>query len=294
MPVVRSAQKKPVRFAAGGAKPTTRWAALDDSSSESECEEKTVTKPTVVSPVRLKEAGPKPLPPLENDPLFVAMSRGDVLWGDICMDIVDVKPTTPVAPVPVRALVTEDALWGQRWAARLEINGGDHYDCSALSDAEWTDCMTWLYAVGWHIWTEGRTGFAAVPDTLPPRMWVPPRPADSHGHKHGHGCCHKEKEKVKVEAPLSAPGADAGRRKGVPVPRFCRAAATCTDEGCRYVHGDTIAVLNKVCGGPRDGPHAGDPAYCTKRCAAVGETPCIYLHPDETWVTGMVRHRPSA
>lgn len=293
MPVVRSSQKKPVRFAAGGAKPTTRWAALDDSSSESECEEKTVTKPTAVSPVRLMEvkmAGPKPLPPLENDPLFVAMSRGDVLWGDICMDIVDVKPTTPVAPVPVRALVTEDALWGQRWAARLEINGGDHYDCSALSDAEWTDCMTWLYAVGWHIWTEGRTGFAAVPDTLPPRMWVPPRPADSHGHKHGHGCCHKEKEKekekVKVEAPLSAPGADAGRRKGVPVPRFCRAAATCTDEGCRYVHGDTIPRVNRPCGFGAD-CGASDPT-------GVKRSQCLYMHPGETWSDDLVICRPSA
>lgn len=286
MPVVRSAQMKPVRFAAGGAKPATRWAALDDSSSESDCEE-TVVSASVMESVEVVATGPKTLPPLENDPLFIAMSRGDALWGDICMDMGDAtsSPVKPVTPTPARPLVPEEALWGQTWAARLEINGGDHYDCSALSDTEWADCMTWLYAVGWYIWSEGRSGFAAIPDTNPPRLWVMPRPADSgHGHKHGHGCC-QQKEGTKVVAPLSAPGTDAGRRKGVPVPRFCRAATACTDEGCRYVHGDTIPRVNRMCGFGAD-CGASDPT-------GVKRSQCLYMHPGEKWSDDLVICRPA-
>lgn len=282
MPAVRSAQKKAVRFVAGGAKPTTRWAALDDSSSESECEETVVVSALVME--KEKEEGPKPLPRLENDPLFIAMSRGDALWGDICMDTCDAKSSQPVTPTPVRPLMPEEALWGQPWAARLEINGGEHYDCSALSDSEWADCMTWLYAVGWYIWSEGRSGFAAIPDTNPPRLWVMPRATDSgHGHKHGHGCCQHQSQKK--EAPLSAPGTDAGRRKGVPVPRFCRAAAACTDEGCRYVHGNTIPRVNRPCGFGAD-CGASDPT-------GVKRSQCLYMHPGETWSDDLVICRPA-
>jgi len=219
---VRSSGRAPLT--AGGGKKGVRWATLVEESDEE---------------VDVVVVEPKPivLRSLVNDPLYVAMSRGDVLWGDLCMDdaAAVVAAAAPV-PVPVRQEpVPEDVFWGQPWAERLEMNGGDNYDARPLSDAEWAACMTWLYANGWYVWAEGRTGFSAIPDTLPPRVWVPPqRPA----------CCgaHAKKEAV----PMSAPGSDAGRRRAAPRPIFCNGGEKCK-EGCPYVHGDTIPVQNAPC-----------------------------------------------
>ena len=82
----------------------------------------------------------------------------------------------------------------------------------------------------------------------------------------------------KVDEPLSAPGSDVGKRNGCPVFQFCKEGRACPVAGCRYVHGDTIHVKETCCGGPRDGVHAGDPTHCSKRIAAPGRTPCIFLH----------------
>jgi hypothetical protein len=258
--------------AAGGGKKGVRWATLVEESSDSEVEvaEVPVAAPTLRS--------------LTEDPLYIAMSRGDVLWGDLCLREDGWVPELrgPIHPV-VRALqrppaavvepVGEDVFWAQPWAERLEYNGGEHYDCRGLSDEVWADCMTWLYANGWYVWGEGREGFSAVPDTLPPRVWIPPRPAAA--------CCDHKKE----AAPLSAPGSDTGRRRAAPRPIFCGGGERCK-EGCPYVHGDTIPVINSIC-------QFGD--ACSKRVAAVGGTPCCRLHPDEgEWNASMVRRRPTA
>jgi hypothetical protein len=284
---VRSSGRFPVS-AAGGGKKGARWAALVEESSDSEEEacvaavvevEEPVAAPTLrslvgrLTPDSLAAA-------LAEDPLYIAMSRGDVLWGDICMsEFGAVEVAEAPAPVVPRALprepVSEDVFWAQPWADRLEMNGGDHYDTRTLSDEEWADCMTWLYANGWYIWEEGRQGFSAVPDTLPPRVWIPPRPAAAAP------CCGGHKKEV---APLSAPGSDTGRRRAAPRPIFCGGGERCK-EGCPYVHGDTIPVINALC-------QFGD--ACSKRAAAVGGTPCCRLHPDEgEWNASMVRHRPT-
>jgi len=218
---------------------------------------------------------------LAEDPLYIAMSRGDVLWGDLCLreapwDEVPSVYESVYAPV----LVTEDVFWAQPWAVRLEMNGGEHYDTTALSDAEWSDCMTWLYANGWYVWAEGRQGFAAVPDTLPPRVWIPPRAAMDESSS----CCGGHSKKEKPVVPLSAPGSDTGRRRAAPRPIFCGGGERCK-EGCPYVHGDTIPVLDVLC-------QFGD--ACSKRTVGVGATPCCRLHPDEgPWNASMVRHRPT-
>jgi hypothetical protein len=100
---------------------------------------------------------------------------------------------------------------------------------------------------------------------------------------------------TKVVEELSAPGTDVGRRNGCPVPnQFCKEGRACPTAGCKFFHGDTIHVKETCCGGPRDGPHAGDPAYCSKRVAPVGRTPCIFLHPDQTWTPELVVRRPTA
>jgi hypothetical protein len=270
---VRSSGRFPVS-AAGGGKKGARWAALVEESSDSE-EEVAVCVAAVV------EVAPVAAPTLRSlveDPLYIAMSRGDVLWGDICMSefgAVEVAAPAPVVPRTVREPVGEDVFWAQPWADRLEYNGGEHFDTTPLSDEEWADCMTWLYANGWYVWTEGRHGFSAVPDTLPPRVWIPPRSAAAAP------CCSHAKKEV---APLSAPGSDVGRRRAPPRPIFCNGGEKCK-EGCPYVHGDTIPVLNVLC-------QFGD--ACSKRVAAVGGTPCCRLHPDEgAWNASMVRRRPT-
>lgn len=263
---VRSSGRAPL--VAGGGKKGVRWATLVEESDEE------VAAEPVAAVV---EEEPPVLRSLTEDPLYIAMSRGDVLWGDLCMKEEGWVPE-PLAPrAPVAAVMevgvdaAENAFWGQPWAERLEMNGGDHYDTRALSDEEWADCMTWLYANGWYIWAEGRSGISAVPDTLPPRVWIPPREA----------CCKKEK----VVAPLSAPGSDAGRRRAAPRPIFCNGGEKCK-EGCPYVHGATIPVQNSIC-------QFGD--ACGKRVVALGGTPCSRLHPDEgEWKADMVRHRPTA
>ena len=272
---VRSSGRFPVS-AAGGGKKGARWAALVEESSDSE--EEVVERLTPDSRTAVL-AEPVTIRSLVEDPLYIAMSRGDVLWGDLCMREEGWvpeplgPPRAPVVAVEVDIEAAENAFWGQPWADRLEMNGGDHYDTRALSDEEWADCMTWLYANGWYIWAEGRQGFSAVPDTLPPRVWIPPRAAAA-------PCCGHKKE----VAPLSAPGSDAGRRRAAPRPIFCGGGEKCK-EGCPYVHGDTIPVINALC-------QFGD--ACSKRVAAVGGTPCCRLHPDEgAWNASMVRRRPT-
>jgi hypothetical protein len=258
---VRSSGRTPL--VAGGGKKGARWAALVEESSDSEGEE------VAEAPV---------LRSLTDDPLYAAMSRGDVLWGDLCMREDGWVPELlgPRAPVAVVEPVGEDEFWTQPWADRLEMNGGDHYDTRTLSDEEWTDCMTWLYANGWYVWAEGRQGFSASPDTLPPRVWIPPR------REVAAPCCgHAKKER----APLSAPGSDAGRRRAAPRPIFCNGGEKCK-EGCPYIHGDTIPVLNALC-------QFGD--ACGKRVVGLGATPCCRIHPDEgAWDASMVRCRPTA
>lgn len=268
---VRSSGRK-APLVAGGGKKGVRWASLVEESSDSEVE---------VVPVVQTE--PRPLPSLADDPLFIAMSQEGVLWGDVCLGEEELKRNVEAfralgpAVLVKKEPVTEEVLWGQPWAARLEMHGGADYDTSRLTDAEWADCMTWLYANGWYIWAEGRQGFSAVPDTLPPRVWIPPRPTAA-------PCCQHKKEKA-APGPLSAPGADTGRRRAPVRPIFCNGGDKCT-EGCPYVHGDTIPVLNSLC-------QFGD--SCSKRVVGVGATPCCRLHPDEgPWNASMVRRRPTA
>jgi hypothetical protein len=210
----------------------------------------------------------------ETDPIYQALKRGDILWGDLF-----VEPAPAPVPVPDGFQVagrrrapaaaatpapetTPMDLYCQPFASRLEQHTGSVYDTSEMSDRDWAACMTWLYANGWSVHGESRAGFQADPDTLPPRVWVSPAPP----------------------APLCAAGSDTGRRRAAPRPIFCSGGPKCTD-GCPYVHGDSIPVLNMPC-------QFG--CGCGKRVVGVGATPCIRLHPDEEWTPTMVRNRPVA
>lgn len=232
-----------------------RFAAFADSDSEEE----------VVA------VAPPPYDP-STDPIFQAMARGEILWGDLF-----VAPPPPPAPAgfqvaglrrlpPVAKSAAAPAepldLYRQPFSTHLEQHMASVYDTSAMSDRDWEACMTWLYANGWNVSAETRQGFQAEPDTLPPRVWVAPAP----------------------QAPLCAAGSDSGRRRAAPRPIFCSGGPKCT-EGCPYVHGDTIPVMREPC-------QFG--CACGKRVVGVGSTPCIRLHPDEEWTPTLVRHRPTA
>lgn len=171
---------------------------------------------------------------------------------------------------------TETDLWSQPWTADLESPFSDCYDTSALTEADYSALMTWLYAQGWDIQTETREYVQAYPDTLPPRLWVPDRFSallrTSHTVKHCHSRVTEAAGPKKV--------------KSACVPRFCRASSggvPCAEAGCRYVHADTMARLNQPCGFGA-GCGASDPT-------GVKRGQCLYMHPGETWDATLVIHR---
>lgn len=221
----------------------------------------------------------------DDDPIYDAMRRGDILWGDLLIPAASVTTYTPPPVVESgRILYGEEDFWNQSWTTSVDCHWSDCYDTSAMSNADWESMMTWLYAVGWDIAHESRKYVRAFPDNQPARVWVAPsrfellaQSDDSSHHHHHSNCSHQVK--------LSAPGSDKGKRKGVPIPRFCKAGSACTEEGCRYTHGDTIPRLNQPCSfGESCG--SSDPT-------GVKRSQCLYMHPGETWTEGMVITRPA-
>jgi hypothetical protein len=271
-------------------KSAARWAALDSDDDEAPA--------AAAVPLTLAEI-------CAADPIFQALNRGDLLWGDIILaaeaprrpvQVVESwesvhrgrksnrrvrfadEPPSPeeVAATALRAAdAAEATFWAQPFARNLEAHGGDWLDLTGLSDAEYEAVMSWLYSHGWALEHETRAGVRAVPSDEPPRVWVPP----------SRFVAAVAAATTAAAKPLSAPGTDAGRRKGAPVPRFCRAAGGCGEAGCRYVHGDTIPRVNRPCGfGETCG--ASDPT-------GVKRSQCLYMHPGETWEEGLVIRRPA-
>jgi len=205
------------------------------------------------------------------------------------------------------------------------------WDTSEMSDGNYRRLMEWVYWHGWEVEEESRTRLSAWPGYHLCRKWAPRRvvvEVEEEITEETRKMLEREREEelwqreraerrfkkgsgsggaravatrvaaapvktvaTKVIEELSAPGSDVGRRNGCPVFQFCKEGRACPTAGCRYVHGDTIPVKETCCGGPRDGPHAGDPAYCSKRVAPAGRTPCIFLHPDQTWTADLVVRR---
>ena len=237
-------------------------------------------------------------PMVGPDPVMAALLRGDITWGDIDENGDLLPPLKPAfASMSIQGDIwgyeAETAMWSQPFAANLEVHAADAYDTSALTETEWTDMLSWMCANGWEITGAGRNFVSAHPADLPPTVWVSleafyaAKEAGAVAE-----AAHPVVRSVAVPPPaLGAAGTDGGRRKGAPISQFCKAGRACEEAGCRYVHGDTIPVKNQPCGGPREGPHAGDGSHCSKRHVEAGRTPCLFLHPDETWKEGMCRHR---
>lgn len=258
-------------FAAGGTKNRAvrsfALLACDSSDSdEDEVEEALTPPPPPTELLMLTVPMPMPLPPLLG-----ALQRGDLLWGDMDCPIPYMAPrytfTTKLDPVqevaeeeaeaaPTRT--TEADLWSQPWAANMTAICGNAVSTASMSNAEWADCMRWLFQNGWAIAYWDRKGFDAVPDNLPPRIWL--------------GDVTLGADEKAVSAP-----------KACTIPRFCQGGKRCK-EGCQYYHGDTIPRVNKPCAfGAACG--ASDPTG-QKRSL------CIHMHPGETWAPGMVVWRP--
>jgi hypothetical protein len=191
------------------------------------------------------------------------------------------------AAIEAAAAEAEASVWHQSFSRNLEARGGDYLDLSGLTDTEYADCMTWLYATGWH--AEGSRGcLKAYPADLPPRVWVAPVVDRFAGLL--------EEEVAAAGGPvhaaasaLSQPAPRPAKKAAVTVPRFCRASSggvPCADAACRYVHADTMARLDKPCG---FGAACGSSdATGLKRAA------CLYMHPGETWSAELVVTRPAA
>jgi len=167
----------------------------------------------------------------------------------------------------------EAAIWQQPFSRNLEARFADRLDLSALAPEEEAACMTWLYANGWHA-SGPRDFLEAYPADLPPRVWVAPA-VDRFA-----GLLEAEVTPHAVASALSQPA----KKKGATVPRFCRTAA-CADAGCRYVHADTMARLDKPCG---FGSSCG-----ASDATGVKRSQCLYMHPGETWSATLVVTRPA-
>ena len=215
-------------------------------------------------------------------------------WGDIFQELEGWQPA-PVATVTVaaRRANTPADFWEQWFTDAVEeVGAGDIYDTSRCTEEEWEGMMHWLHENGWYIRDYCRQVVTADPDDGPRRTWISPRQlaewADEEADqrriqqryqrkpaKKSAGCCGPVVEETPAEAVVVAPKV---KKAPAPVPRFCREAAACTKEGCRYVHGDTIQRIDKPCGfGAECGK--GDPA---KRAL------CIYMHPGEVWSADLV------
>ena len=246
---------------------------------------------------------------LAADPMLMAMMRGDVLWGDLAYDeeLAKERRSGVVRPAfnavafrkeqaraeqakaqaELEALSAQEALiWDQPFGRNLEMYWTDCYDTRDLTDAEYADCMAWLYDQGWEVEGEIRSGMKAWPADLPPRVWVAPRGPSRFDALSSVGDTRSVGHQSEVQAPVRTGRPPAGGKKSVTVPRFCRASGggvACADAACRYVHADTMPRLDKACG---FGSSCGgtDPA---KRAA------CLYMHPGETWSADLVVTRPA-
>jgi len=158
----------------------------------------------------------------------------------------------------------EDDFYMQSFNAEMSEITSYRYNMADLSQEQYEECMTWLYANGWHVQEESRDFIHTWPDDLPPRVWVPAG------------------ERPEPVAPKK-------KVSGATVPRFCRdscGGVPCASATCRYVHADTMPRLEKQCGfGAACG--SSDPT-------GVKRSQCLYMHPGETWSADLVITRPVA
>ena len=184
--------------------------------------------------------------------------------------------------VPADFVTTGSAkdLWRQPFMQNMELLNAseDYYDTSFLTDAEYCAFMTWLCASGWDVISETRTLVEASESYYGvSRAWVPPAPLLG---RFAALAPIPESAPLHAEIQIQKPRAN---KKPCTVLRFCKGGATCTEAGCRYVHGDTIPRTSEICSfGAACG--ASDPTGAKR-------SQCLRMHPGEIWDASMVIHR---
>lgn len=224
----------------------------------------------------------------DMDAVVEAMKKGDALWGDLEYPPGCAMPASSSADAVVvhRRANTLADFWDQPWAEKVEeVGAGDIYDTRELSDEDWEAAMGWVFWAGWYIRDWCREFIHADEDNGPSSVWIPPSvlAEDATQVRRGYSrSCSKPQKAVCCGSHHAEPKPKKEKVTAAPIPRFCRAAGACADEGCRYTHGDTIPVQNKPCA--FDG-----------RCSGEKRATCVYLHPSEgeVWTAALVRHRPA-
>ncbi len=261
-----------VRPAGGGR--TNTWAVLD-SDSENEMVPKTPistpNKKSAISSIAAPKKASRTEDPIMEDAILQQMLRGELNWGDLLCPV-DAESTTPPPESVNRG--SEGEFWSAPWGTKIHELTPDVYDTSALSDVEYNAMMSWLYWNGWWVGDFERSWVPFEPDNMPARRWCPPADTPTGPVKVVHfGCSHAGHHHKKEKKSDST----------APILRFCR-ATECTEEGCRYIHGDTIPRVDRQCAfGSTCG---GGDATGLKR------SQCLYMHPGETWTADIVIRRP--
>lgn len=277
-----------VARSAGGERAKNAWSALlSDSDSDNESPATPVKKTTVrepVAPTKLPRnscvsdtKAPRiegPIDLLADDPFLQKMTSGEILWGDLMYEPPTAPANTP-DPEPVFR-GSEVEFWSFPWAFKLQERTPDLYETTELTDAEYNAMMSWLYEKGWWIGDYERSWVSFEPDNLPSRRWCPPSDEAPRKVVHFGSCCGGHSHKKEKKATSSQPAK---------ILRFCR-STPCTEEGCNYVHEDTIPRVDRPCAfGERCG--AADPT-------GLKRSQCLYMHPGETWSADLVIRRPVA
>ena len=220
---------------------------------------------------------PKSITPLH---LLAPVFNRDTIWSDLLEEeypvTLDTKPLVQHAAgyyhLPQTRLNMDD-LFLQSFSINIEEVAPNTLDITGLCHPEWCALMTWLYSAGWIIASESHfQGHDAPllivkPADLPPRIWIEPE------------------ECVRIQVAPSSSQPKKGKAP-VTIPRFCRAAGSCEDAACRYVHGDTIPRLNELC--------AFGAACGASDSTGVKRSQCLRMHPGETWTPQLVIHRPAS
>lgn len=280
-------------------RPASAWALLAESDSDSDTPPSKLGGKGGVATVSASKLAVAEEEKLgfqgDMEDVLAAMAGGTQTWGDIMSERGTVAPVATTVPmVHRRRANTSDDFWALPFTARLQELWSDCYDVKSLSDPEWEELMRWLYDAGWDVGSYDRNSVEFEEANGPRRIWVPPSELEAmmeeeaalrrrrdHHHNHHHHHCHAAKPVAGAAAPVKEP-----RKKSGTVPRFCREAGACKEEGCRYVHDDTIPRVNKPCGfGESCG--ASDPT-------GVKRSQCLYMHPGEEWIEGLSITRPSA
>jgi hypothetical protein len=246
-----------------------------------------------------------------NYPRLQAMTSMNMSWGDICYE----QPAAASASLE-DLVALSNAEQARRQPVEDSIYPGmrevypDIYDLSGLADWQYTSCMAWICAKGWHIDSEDRGSVRAWQVANPvSREWFQPleRPmavrvwaADTPAVLVAAGPVREWAPDVPGEAwvtvssakpPRVAGPAPAARGPCGPGPKPAYIARFCEDspgngvmcewskqKHCSYEHGNTILRINRPC------PESN--------CASHAKGLCPRMHRGEVWVEGAVLNRP--